>query len=418
MSNNKIIKKLNKIKPIKEKYILFNEFLNDLENKKSKESSIDSNNKKNSLPLNKRNLLKYAKIDGSKNFLLSATNSILSKDDININSNNVNIILDNLDFISANSKYINNIQPQTQQSQQHSSPKNNFKNNDFFSSSTSSISQKNLFFINKQNIFSNMDSLANNDSVNNNCNDLNKNKYKNNENYFNIQNMPNLNFSEKNDLYKETKNTILTNELTNNMNINMSMNMSNMSLDKSHSNTCLYRQDYYIKQFKVQYSIWLRNYLNHKLKLLIEETKNCRKHLKFYPLNSLKFTANPKYEDNKYFLSLKIKEILIVGIDSIKSSNQKKNKENIETIENKIYKENKNANKDLLQFLNSSMEDSIKIFYESEQFQKFKNNDQTRLNDAKFVQEKSFSLLADNGFIHLIKNYKGNAKSTISFIHS
>lgn len=410
MSNNKkIIKKLNKIKPIKEKYILFNEFLNDLENRKSKESSIDSNNKNNSLPVNKRNLLKYAKIDGSKNFLLSATNSILSKDDININTNNINIILDNLDFISANSKYINNIQTQPQQ---HSSPKNNFKNNDFFSSSTSSISQKNLFFINKQNIFSNIDLFTNNDDVNNNCNDLNKNKCKKNENYFNIQNIPNINFSDKNDLYKETKNIILTNEFSNNM------NMSNMSLDKSHSNTSLYRQDYYIKQFKVQYSIWLRNYLNHKLKLLIEETKNCRKHLKFYPLNSLKFTANPKYEDNKYFLSLKIKEILIVGIDSIKSSNQKKNKENIETIENKIYKENKNANKDLLEFLNSSMEDSIKTFYESEQFQKFKNNEQTRLNDAKFVQEKSFSLLSDNGFIHLIKNYKGNAKSAISFIHS
>ncbi len=413
MSNNKKIKKLNKIKPNKEKYNLFSEFLNDLEKNKSKESSIDFYNKKNSLSLNKINLLKYAKIDGSKNILLSTTNSILSKGDLNNISNNVNIILDNLDFISANSKYINNIQ---YQQQQHTSPKNNIKSNEIFSSSTSCISQKHLFLINKPNFISNIDFSTNNDNINNNYNALNKINYKNNENYFNILNVSNN--KENNDLYKETKNTTLSNELTMNMNMSNMTNINNMIFDNSSSNTSLYRQDYYIKQFKVQYSIWLRNYLNQKLKLLIEETKNCRKHLKFYPLNSLKFTANPKYEDNKYFLSLKIKEILIVGIDSIKSSNQKKNKENIEIIENKIYKENKNANQDLLEFLNSSMEDSIKTFYKSEQFQKFKNNDQTKLNDAKFEQEKNFSLLEDNGFIHLIKNYKGNAKSSISFISS
>ena len=61
------------------------------------------------------------------------------------------------------------------------------------------------------------------------------------------------------------------------------------------------------------------------------------------------------------------------------------------------------------------MEESIRIFYQSDQFQKFKNSDQAKLNDLKFVQEKNFSLLKENGFVYLIKNYKGNSKSSISF---
>jgi hypothetical protein len=254
-----------------------------------------------------------------------------------------------------------------------------------------------LFFTNKKNYQLNLNSSINSD-INSSNNNLFTNKSNtNNENLIN---------------------NILENTLENSdLNKELIAKDNDMSLCKTQANSSfsLYRQDYYVKQFKVQYSIWLRNILNQKLKLLISETKTCRRHLKFYPLNSLKFTANPKYEDNKYFLSLKIKEILVVGIDGIKSSNQRKNKENIETIENIIYKQNKNANDDLLKFLNITMEESIKIFYQSEQFLKFKDSQQAKLNDRKFEQEKNFSLLKEYGFIHLIKNYKGNAKSTISF---
>ena len=37
------------------------------------------------------------------------------------------------------------------------------------------------------------------------------------------------------------------------------------------------------------------------------------------------------------------------------------------------------------------------------------------MNDSKFVQEKNFSLLEDNGFVYLIRNYKGNSKSSLPF---
>ena len=391
MSNNKTSLKTNTIKTNEEKYTIFNNFLNNLEKYKSMGYPFDLKYEINCLSSNKINLTKYTKIEGSKTLYLNTINSIISKDDLINNSNNVTTIMNNLEFISSNSKYINNIQHQ-----QNNTPKYHNKNNELFSFS-SNISQKNLFYINKKNDNINPDNttISKEDNTKKNLNDFN---------FLQLSNVVDNNDN------NEEQNFINNKEIMDLLNTN-----DNLTLNPNNSSSSLYRQDYYVKQFKVQYSIWLRNYLNQKLKLLIAETKNCRKHLKFYPLNSLKFTANPKYEDNKYFLSLKIKEILTVGIDGLKSSNQKKNKENIEIIENIIYKQNANANPDLLNFLNSTMEDSIQIFYKSEQFRNFKNSDQAKLNDLKFEQEKNFSLLKDNGFVYLIKNYKGNSKSSISF---
>ena len=394
MSKYKIPIKTSKAKINKEKYNIFNDFLNNLDKYTSMGNSSNQNYNINNLLSNKINISKHTKIDGSKNFLLNITNSCISKNYLNKNLDNAKTIMDNLDFLATNSKYINTIQYQ-----QHNVQKNNNKTNELFSfnSSLSCSSHKNLFFTNKKNYQLNLNSSINSDINSSNYNLFTRKSNANNENIFN------------NILENTLENSELNKELINKDN--------DISLCKTPANSSfsLYRQDYYVKQFKVQYSIWLRNILNQKLKLLIAETKTCRRHLKFYPLNSLKFTANPKYEDNKYFLSLKIKEILVVGIDGIKSSNQRKNKENIETIENIIYKQNKNANDDLLKFLNITMEESIKIFYKSEQFLKFKESQQAKLNDRKFEQEKNFSLLKEYGFIHLIKNYKGNAKSTISF---
>ena len=398
MSNNTISKIVNENKYNKEKYILFNDFLKNLNLYKSIGDTLDIVNHQNYLQKNKINLSKYTKIDGSKSFLLDTINSIITKDDLCANLDNSKTIMDNLEFISDNSKYINNIK------NEQANNKKFINKNSFSSNQKTNYNQKNLFFINKDKIYLNNDFNNNNIFLSEN-NSKNKNLYENESNMIDTKSNISENIGEN----KEINNTIKKCKINkDNLTEITKINIKNTS-------SSLYRQDYYVKQFKVQYSIWLRNYLNNKLKQLIIETKNCRRHLKFYPLNSLKFTANPKYKDNKLFLSLKIKDILIVGIDSAKNSNQKKNKENIEIIENIIYKQNKNINNELLNFLNCSMEDSIKIFYQSEQFLKFKNSEQAKINDEKFVQEKHFSLLNSNGFIYLIKNYKGNSKSNITF---
>ena len=381
MSNEKTEIKHNKFQNNFTKYESFSQYLNNIfKYMPMKNYSLFSEEKNNSI-FTQNNLLKYTKLDGSKSIILSNINSLPLKIQKEPNFDLVKTIKENLSFISSNTKYINNI------------PKIVFKPKIIFSEQPI-FSQKNL---NNNNIF----------NINKNANYFNEKKsiiFNNNkENARQLNPIikegvldPNL-FQEK-EKEKESKN--LFNSISNTQVINF----------KNSETNNIYRQDYYIKQFKVQYSIWLRNILNLKLMSFLDKIKSGKKNIKFYPLNSLTFTANPKYNDNKIFLSMKIKEILIVGINGNRSSNQKKNKENIELVE-KMGEQYNNTNDDLIDFLNMTMEESIYMFYKSEQFLKFKNSTQAKINDNKFFSEKKFSLLENNGFIYLIKNFNGNSKS-------
>ena len=381
MSNEKTDQKHNKFPTNLTKCESFSQYLQNVFNYiPMKNNLLFPESKKNEL-IEQNNLLKYTKLDGSKSIILSNINSLPLKIQKEPNFDLVKTIKENLSFISSNTKYINNI------------PKIVFKPKIIFSEQPI-FSQKNL---NNNNIF----------NINKHANYFNEKKsiiFNNNkENARQLNPIikegvldPNL-FQEK-EKEKESKN--LFNSISNNQVINF----------KNSETNNIYRQDYYIKQFKVQYSIWLRNILNLKLMSFLDKIKSGKKNIKFYPLNSLTFTANPKYNDNKIFLSMKIKEILIVGINGNRSSNQKKNKENIELVE-KMGEQYNNTNDDLIDFLNMTMEESIYMFYNSEQFLKFKNSTQAKINDNKFFSEKKFSLLENNGFIYLIKNFNGNSKS-------
>ena len=381
MSNEKTEIKHNKFQNNFTKYESFSQYLNNIfKYMPMKNYSLFSEEKNNSI-FTQNNLLKYTKLDGSKSIILSNINSLPLKIQKEPNFDLVKTIKENLSFISSNTKYINNI------------PKIVFKPKIIFSEQPN-FSQKNL---NNNNIF----------NINKNANYFNEKKsiiFNNNKenarqlNPIIKEGVLDSNLFQEKEKEKESKN--LFNSISNNQVINF----------KNSETNNIYRQDYYIKQFKVQYSIWLRNILNLKLMSFLDKIKSGKKNIKFYPLNSLTFTANPKYNDNKIFLSMKIKEILIVGINGNRSSNQKKNKENIELVE-KMGEQYNNTNDDLIDFLNMTMEESIYMFYNSEQFLKFKNSTQAKINDNKFFSEKKFSLLENNGFIYLIKNFNGNSKS-------
>ena len=381
MSNEKTEIKHNKFQNNFTKYESFSQYLNNIfKYMPMKNYSLFPEEKNNSI-FTQNNLLKYTKLDGSKSIILSNINSLPLKIQKEPNFDLVKTIKENLSFISSNTKYINNI------------PKIVFKPKIIFSEQPI-FSQKNL---NNNNIF----------NINKNANYFNEKKsiiFNNNKenarqlNPIIKEGVLDSNLFQEKEKEKESKN--LFNSIPNNQVINI----------KNSETNNIYRQDYYIKQFKVQYSIWLRNILNLKLMSFLDKIKSGKKNIKFYPLNSLTFTANPKYNDNKIFLSMKIKEILIVGINGNRSSNQKKNKENIELVE-KMGEQYNNTNDDLIEFLNLTMEESIYMFYNSGQFLKFKNSTQAKINDNKFFSEKKFSLLENNGFIYLIKNFNGNSKS-------
>ena len=381
MSNEKTEIKHNKFQNNFTKYESFSQYLNNIfKYMPMKNYSLFSEEKNNSI-FTQNNLLKYTKLDGSKSIILSNINSLPLKIQKEPNFDLVKTIKENLSFISSNTKYINNI------------PKIVFKPKIIFSEqpifSQKNLNNNNIFNINKHaNYFNEKKSIIFNNNKEN-ARQLNP---------IIKEGVLDSNLFQEKEKEKESKN--LFNSISNNQVINFNNSETNN----------IYRQDYYIKQFKVQYSIWLRNILNLKLMSFLDKIKSCKKNIKFYPLNSLTFTANPKYNDNKIFLSMKIKEILIVGINGNRSSNQKKNKENIELVE-KMGEQYNNTNDDLIDFLNMTMEESIYMFYNSEQFLKFKNSTQAKINDNKFFSEKKFSLLENNGFIYLIKNFNGNSKS-------
>ena len=382
MSNNKTCMKQTKIKTNSEKYVKFSDYLNNQYKYALTDNFSFQKVQNNFSNINQNNLIKYTKLNGSKSILLGNFNSLPLKDDLNPNPDLVKTIKENLSFISANTKYINNI-PKL-----NNRPKTNFLENISFHQNSNNLFQtsKNIFNISPEFV------ISNNENVNNNINkEINLNQKLNLEE----QEISELN------IIKDKQNT--------NNKLNSFLNTPEINI--SSGEKCIYRQDYYIKQFKVQYSIWLRNILNSKLSSFLQRIKSNKKNIKFYPLNSLKFTANPKYKDNKIFLSMKIKDILIIGIDGNRNSNQKKNKENIEQIE-KMGKQY-NITDDLIEFLNITMEESINIFYKSEQFIQFKSSNQAKINDNKFYKEKKFSLLENNGFVVLVKNFSGNSKTEI-----
>ena len=381
MSNEKTDQKHNKFQTNLTKCESFSQYLQNVFNYiPMKNNLLFPESKKNEL-IEQNNLLKYTKLDGSKSIILSNINSFPLNVRLSSNSDIVKTIKENLSFISSNTKYINNI------------PKLSFKpkiiisENPFLPPKNINNINNNIFQTSKNNLslFNKQEQLIDN---------------KENENNQKLIQLGGLGSEPNLSLEKENKSIF-----------NSIPKIQEIKRNNSEP-LCIYRQDYYIKQFKVQYSIWLRNILNSKLILFLNKINSSKKNIKFYPLNSLTFTANPKYKDNKIFLAMKIKEILIVGINGNRSSNQKKNKENIELIE-KMGEQYNKSNDDLIEFLNMTMEQSMYIFYQSEQFSKFKNSTQAKINDNKFYNEKKFSLLENNGFIYLIKNFNGNSKSEI-----
>jgi len=383
MSNEKTDMKSSKFQNNFSKYESFSQYLYNIFNYIPMNNNSLITEEKNKGIFEQNKLSKYTKLDGSKSIIISNINSFPLKEPIETNSDIVKTIKENLSFISSNTKYINNI------------PKIYFKSKIIYSEqpifSQKNFNTNNIFHTNKsKNIINEKESLF-----------FNKENENNQKLNFVVKGISESNLSQE----KEKENKNLFNSISNPQKTQKTnMNNSNQ--------ISLYRQDYYIKQFKVQYSIWLRNILNSKLIIFLDKIKSGKKNLKFYPLNSLTFTANPKYKDNKIFLSMKIKEIIIVGIDGNRSSNQKKNKETIELVEKIGEQYNKN-NEDIIEFLNMTMEQSMYLFYKSELFLKFKNSTQAKINDNQFYCEKKFSLLENNGFIYLIKNFNGNSKSEL-----
>ena len=167
------------------------------------------------------------------------------------------------------------------------------------------------------------------------------------------------------------------------------------------SNQKIFRNDYYIKKFKVEcFSNYVTDKLNYWLKLCDFPKKL---HLtKIYMPNNKAFTSNSNLKKNKAFLPIPIKDIF--SMQNKEGQNQEKNALNFSRIfklRNKAG--NLQAYDNLVEYLNKTMEEAIKDYYTSDEFKNFITNEEIIEYDKAFYKEKKFSILQDYGFLRLIK---------------
>ena len=168
-----------------------------------------------------------------------------------------------------------------------------------------------------------------------------------------------------------------------------------------------FRMDMAKKHFKVRISQFATDTLNKLIKesILYETIRDS-----FHLPNSKLFTSKVTECINYKSLNYTIKDIFIIGKDT-----EELQRKNFKTI-SKIYKifekyeklpENLKKVKD---FLEMRFEDLIKMFYDSVEFNTFKNDKKTIFFDDGTKAQEGFSLLEDYGLIKLFKLLKKKRK--------
>ena len=245
-------------------------------------------------------------------------------------------------------------------------------------------------------LFSNMEQNFNNEELKLLCEEnlfysfkIN-NKFKKKDIIFNIQKNQNRN--------KKVIQKTYNNEIKNKKIIDFKLNTKKFSTNIL--SNVIYRKDAYYKHFKVNLGKYIKNRVN--------SIKN--KCFPFFSRNNFsspnyKYTGNPKEKDNFIFLSFKIKDILIKDKNKTTFNRQYNNDLLISFIEKNEEKAiDKNAYKELIQFLNEKLEDVIIQFYDDEKEYKRINQDQKSIYfDQFYKRDTGISLLEKYGFVKALK---------------
>ena len=159
-------------------------------------------------------------------------------------------------------------------------------------------------------------------------------------------------------------------------------------------NQKIHRIDYLIKKFKT------KCFSKYALNKLIKKIKNCQfqsnlNNAKVYLPDHAVFTSETNYRKNQVFLTMTLREIFSLG-------NKQKNVDLFNMILNSTNYQNQLAYDELINYLNKTGEEIIMEFYDSQEFEKFK--EENKEDGEAFRQEKKFSFMENYGFLKLIKN--------------
>ena len=173
---------------------------------------------------------------------------------------------------------------------------------------------------------------------------------------------------------------------------------------KTEKKNYVYRKDAYYKHFKALFAKYIRNKVNNLKNICFPNfNKN-----NFAAL-SYKFTGNPKEKDNIKFLSMKIKDLLILGKDEEIKNRQYNNELLIKYIEsNRELSINKNKYEELISCLDETLENELMEFYNNKiEFENINKDIKCLIFDKHFKNETGISLLEKNGFIKILnKQYQ------------
>ena len=168
---------------------------------------------------------------------------------------------------------------------------------------------------------------------------------------------------------------------------------------KTEKKNYVYRKDAYYKHFKALFAKYIRNKVNNLKNICFPNfNKN-----NFAAL-SYKFTGNPKEKDNIKFLSMKIKDLLILGKDEEIKNRQYNNELLIKYIENnRELSIDKNKYEELISCLDETLENELMEFYNNKiEFENINKDIKCLIFDKHFKNETGISLLEKNGFIKIL----------------
>ena len=166
------------------------------------------------------------------------------------------------------------------------------------------------------------------------------------------------------------------------------------------------RIDYSIKNFKVTAIKFIKEYGNKLIKDC--KFKNELKNLKLFSPSNKYFTGISNIKDNKIFLDFTIGQVFSYPNREFGSDNrlQQDNKKIIEKIKATINNMKKvpKEYQELNNFFDMTFADAILLFYRSDNFMKYKEDQKTKFLDSQFIKVKGFSLLERNSFIEMMRN--------------
>lgn len=230
----------------------------------------------------------------------------------------------------------------------------------------------------------------------------------------NQQSLPIPQPEEKKDIKKKLQNVKeqeiaqkSTGDNTNNSKININKLIFGLQSEKKIEQ----RIDYAIKNIKVYISKYIKNYGNDLIKGC--KFQNKLQKIKLFSPSYDYFTGNSNEKDNNVFLDFTVEQILTYPDKKNKKKKgdrlQRQNQENIKALKDYIednYEENvPEKMQELLNFFRMTYEEIVTLFYKSNKFIDYSSSEKTRKLDELFIKTKGFSLMENNGFIKLMKNY-------------